>query len=195
MNTSHIYKTHRNLPHWTQSGAIYWITFRLVDSIPKSKMVHWRRERDAWIRLHPQPWTTKTAREYQINFGDRYEDWLDAGYGSCVLRRKDCREIVENCLFRFHEQRLSLHHAVIMPNHVHALLEPLEKYRLSKLMQGIKGASSREINRFLGKSGKFWMPESYDHIVRNETEYLHYLKYIEGNPVKARLQQGEYWLM
>lgn len=194
MNTSPIIKTRRNLPHWTQEGAIYWITFRLADALPRSKMDQWQRERDAWMHSHPQPWTAKTAREYQIEFGERFENWLDAGYGSCALARSDCREVVKACVYRFHGERVCIHHAVLMPNHVHLLLEPLHAYRLSKIMQGIKGASSRECNQILGTSGKFWMPESYDHIVRNVEEYRYYMRYIDENPIKAGLREGSYWI-
>jgi REP element-mobilizing transposase RayT len=81
-----------------------------------------------------------------------------------------------------------------MPNHVHVLLEPLFEYRLSQIMQGVKGASSRECNRIIGKSGPFWMPESYDHIVRSEKEYRHYIRYIDENPMKAGLEEGTYWV-
>jgi len=195
MNTSDINKTHRNLPHWTKPGAIYWVTFRQTDSLPRSKMDLWRRERGIWIHSHPQPWTPKVSREYQIEFGERYEDWLDAGYGSCALAKSTCREVVKGCLFRFHEKRVLIHHGVIMPNHVHVLLEPLFEYRLSQLMQGIKGASSRECNRILDRNGPFWMSESYDHIVRNDAEYHHYIRYIDENPAKAGLKEGMYWVV
>jgi type I restriction enzyme R subunit len=38
------------------------------------------------------------------------------------------------------------------------------------------------------------MDESYDRIVRNEKEYNHFRKYIVDNPIKASLNQNEYWL-
>ncbi|WFB37056.1 transposase [Kiritimatiellota bacterium B12222] len=130
-----------------------------------------------------------------MSFGERYENWLDAGYGSCTLSRRDCRAQVKTFLLRFHKTRVHIHHAVIMPTHVHALMEPLHEQRLSKIMQGIKGASSRNCNQILGTSGPFWMPETYDHIVRNEKEYQHYFRYINENPKKAGLKNGAYWLM
>lgn len=195
MDTTTIHKTRRSLPHWTRDGATYWITFRLADSIPESKMAQWRRKRDQWMKLHPKPWPPHIRREYEFIFGDRYENWLDAGYGSCVLRSPDCRNIVKDCLFRFQHVRVHVHHAVLMPNHVHAILEPISPYRLSDIMKGIKGASSRACNRLLGRTGRFWMAESYDHIVRNEKEFDHFIRYIDENPGKAGLRDDEYWLM
>jgi hypothetical protein len=58
---------------------------------------------------------------------------------------------------------------------------------LSKVMQGIKGTSSRRINELLHTSGQVWQNESYDRIIRNEEEYLEKLNYMWMNPVKANL--------
>ena len=73
-----------------------------------------------------------------------------------------------------------------MPNHVHALLEPL--VALHKLMGGIKGVSARDANVKLGRTGKpFWQDESFDHWIRNAGQFARPKTYIEHNPVKARL--------
>jgi REP element-mobilizing transposase RayT len=79
-----------------------------------------------------------------------------------------------------------LHAYVVMPNHVHVLLDPLVP--LSKLMSGIKGASARHANRKLSRTGKpFWQDESFDHWVRDAGEFARTKAYIENNPVKAGL--------
>ena len=38
----------RNLPHWRQDGATYFVTFRLADSVPLDKVRQWRNERNCW---------------------------------------------------------------------------------------------------------------------------------------------------
>jgi hypothetical protein len=38
------------------------------------------------------------------------------------------------------------------------------------------------------------MDESYDHIVRSENQYQHFIQYIAENPVKANLSEDKYWL-
>jgi menaquinone-specific isochorismate synthase len=40
----------------------------------------------------------------------------------------------------------------------------------------------------VGRSGAFWQPESYDHIVRDRNQLLAYREYIAGNPAKASLR-------
>lgn len=187
--------THRNLPHWKKPGAIYWITFRLADSIPQGKLNVWKAERDHWKSKHPEPWSDEEWKEYNKRFGDRLEKWLDAGHGSCALRKPKIREIVKECILRFNGERFLLHAGVIMPNHVHLLLEPLAGHSLSELLKGIKGASSRRINQLLNKTGhRFWMDESYDHIVRSEAQYQHFIRYITENPIKANLSEKQYWV-
>ena len=55
-------------------------------------------------------------------------------------------------------------------------------------MKSLKGASAREANRILSRTGEaFWQAESYDHWVRDETEWNRIANYIEENPVKAGL--------
>lgn len=189
-----IVKTRRNLPHWTKEGAIYWITFRLADSLPQEKLHAWKAERDMWLAHHSKPWSEADWKEYDERFGERLEAWLDAGHGSCALSRPDVRQIVQECLLRFDGERLRLHAGVIMPNHVHLLLEPLAGNSLSELLKGIKGASARGINQLRESTGTFWMDESYDHIVRSQAQYEHFFRYIAENPSKASLSPGKFWL-
>ncbi len=81
-----------------------------------------------------------------------------------------------------------------MPPHVHLLIEPLGTRRLSDLLKGIKGASARATNKILGSSGTFRLEESFDHIVRNESQYLRFQRYIAENPSKANLHPSHYWI-
>ncbi len=114
--------------------------------------------------------------------------------GSRALARVDAREAVKDCLLRFDGERHQLHAAVIMPTHVHLLIEPLGGADLSRILQGIKGASAREINKLMGVTGTFWLDESYDHIVCSEKQYWRFVRYIAENPTRAGLRDHEYWL-
>jgi len=187
--------TQRNLPHWTiPADAIYWTTFRLADSIPMDTLRAWQQAREQWLHEHPLPWDAKTRGEYDKLFGDRFEAWLDQGNGSRALAKPEIREVVRGCLMRFNDERLVVHAAVIMPTHVHALLQPLRHHAIATLLKGIKGASARQANQLLGTTGAFWQDESYDHIVRSNEQLWHYFRYIEDNPRKAGLRADEYWL-
>ncbi len=75
---------------------------------------------------------------------------------------------------------------VVMANHVHLLIRPL--IAPDRLLKLLKGATAREANRLLGRTGEpFWQKESYDHYVRNRMEFERIRIYIEANPVKAGL--------
>lgn len=79
-----------------------------------------------------------------------------------------------------------LHAYVVMPNHVHLLITPLVP--VSKLTHSLKRFMAREANRALDLTGNtFWQDESYDRVVRDDTEFLQAARYIEWNPVKAGL--------
>jgi len=91
-----------------------------------------------------------------------------------------------------HTRRYLLHFAVLMPDHAHLLLEPLQCspghwFSLSEILKAIKGASSRAINKIPCTSGQVWQEEYFDRIIRDETEYNEKLNYMWNNPAKAGL--------
>src|SRR6266478_2047119 len=53
----HIRVTKNRLPHWQQNGAVYFITFRLGDALPRNLLERWKEERNAWLKWHPLPWS------------------------------------------------------------------------------------------------------------------------------------------
>lgn len=80
----------------------------------------------------------------------------------------------------------SLEAYVVMPNHVHILINPHEP--LAKITQHVKGTTAREANSLLRRLGQqFWQDESFDRWVRDEAERERLRLYIEDNPVKANL--------
>lgn len=116
-----IRETKNCLPHWQQESAVYFVTFRLGDAVPRNLCDEWQNDREAWLLGHPKPWDASTEREYHERFSGAIERWLDRGYGSCVLRQRDCAEIVAGTLRHFDGERLVLLSSIVMPNHVHAL--------------------------------------------------------------------------
>ena len=111
--------------------------------------------------------------------------------GPLFLRMPDIANMVVNAI-QYRDDRdgslrhYQLHAFVVMPNHVHLLMTPLVE--VSKVMQSLKRFTAREGNRILGLTGKpFWQDESYDRLVRNETEFERIADYVAWNPVKAGL--------
>jgi carbamoylphosphate synthase large subunit/REP element-mobilizing transposase RayT len=187
-----IRQTRRNLPHWEQDGATYFVTFRLADAVPAQLAAEWREELETWRHFHPEPWDAKTAHDYQKRFFQAREHWLDQGHGTCALRNPSAFEAVAEALRYFDGKRYHLDVFVVMPNHVHALVQPLQGYALKEITRSWKSYTAREINKRLGRSGILWMEESFYRIVRSADELTRYRNYILRNPENAGLRPGEF---
>ncbi|TAE23538.1 MAG: DEAD/DEAH box helicase [Candidatus Kapaibacterium sp.] len=88
----------------------------------------------------------------------------------------------------------------VMPDHVHIILRVFdEKYTLSDVLKGIKGASANKVNKYRQvPQNHVWQDESFDRIIRNQDEFEEKFQYIQANPSEANLvQRGEkypfYW--
>jgi REP element-mobilizing transposase RayT len=92
-------------------------------------------------------------------------------------------------------RKWTLYAAVIMPDHVHALVQPLTSpqgagvFDLAEIIHSVKSFSVHQINRLRGRRGSLWQDERYDRIVRDEEEFLEKWQYIINNPVKQDLVQ------
>jgi REP element-mobilizing transposase RayT len=186
--------TGSRLPHWQQEGAVYFVTFRLADSIPSRLLDQWENERAAWLKVHPEPWTNETEREYHQRFSGGIERWLDAGHGACFLRRRDCAQIVAETLRHFEGERVVMISFVVMPNHVHALFVQNPEWPLEKLTQSWKRFAARQINKVLDRSGNFWQRNYFDRLIRDEKHFRNCVRYVRRNPEKASLGKEEFIL-
>ena len=184
----------RHLPHWRQAGTTYFVTFRLADSIPETKLKQWEAELARWWEENPEPHSETQRKDYNERFTEQFHVWLDAGWGECLLQQPKVSALVEAALKFFDGDRYQLGSFVIMPNHVHALVRPLGDHSLSDVLHSWKSYSSNAVNKLLNRSGTFWQNESFDHIVRNEAQMTRVAAYIEDNPVKARLPETSYRL-
>ena len=184
----------RRLPHWRQRGGTYFVTFRLGDALPQAVLRALRAERQRWLREHPPPVAPAELSRFQALFSAKVEQYLAAGYGACWLRRPEAADIVEEALRHFERARYALGRYVVMPNHVHVLVTPLGNNELSAILHSWKSYSSNAINNLLKRLGGLWQQESYDHLVRDEDELQHHARYIDENPGKAGLAEGQYRL-
>jgi putative transposase len=92
-------------------------------------------------------------------------------------------------LFSYKEKyRFKLYHYIIMTNHVHLVMEPLEEgVGLSEIMKGINLSYARHYKRKYGHTGHFWQ-DRYKSIIISRDEYLLACgSYVELNPVRAKM--------
>ncbi|MFN6032770.1 MAG: REP-associated tyrosine transposase [Dolichospermum sp.] len=92
----------------------------------------------------------------------------------------------------FDNQRYKLYAVVIMPDHVHLLIEPLLKdetefWSIGSILHSIKSYSAKQIPNVMLHIGKVWQDGRYDEMIKNEQEFINKWEYILQNPVKAGL--------
>jgi REP element-mobilizing transposase RayT len=76
---------------------------------------------------------------------------------------------------------------VVMPDHLHWLLELRDRQSLSSVVKRVKGGSAIRINQRRGQSGSIWQPGFYEREVRKEESLESIGDYIIHNPVRAGL--------
>ena len=162
---------YRNLPHFHPDGASLFVTFRLHGTLPMATC----RNGAAFATADGELERTTSG-----------PDWLkQPEIAECVteiIRQGDkVRDLYRLLAF------------VVMPNHVHMLIEP--ETTLPQITHYVKGVSARQANGLLGRTGQpFWQDESFDHWVRTKKERSNIIRYIEFNPVRANLaaEPGSY---
>ncbi|MGZ0656622.1 transposase [Coraliomargarita sp. W4R72] len=189
-------QTQRHLPHWSQRRVIYFATFRLADSIPKPILSEWVERKELWLAAHPEPHDEATQREYHWQFTWRFHDYLDHGYGDCLLVNAENSQIVADAMRYFDGKRYQLGDWVVMPNHVHVLFQTQDEWTPKQVLHSWKSYSASRINQCRQSQGQVWQHESYDRIVRSPAEMSRIEQYIRSNPHKAGVEvQHASWLM
>ena len=181
------------LPHCDFPGLVQFVTFRLGDSMPVSRRGEWEH----LLKI-------EVDREKRT----KLEEYLDRGIGQCHLRDSRIARITENAMLHFHDQRYQLLAWCVMPNHVHVLVNiwqwPLwkviqnwkvrvENQRRKLLLPG-RRAPSRQVSnddnnepRRCSALQQFWQREYWDTFMRDEEQEKTAVRYIENNPMKAKL--------
>ncbi|HEV8692754.1 MAG TPA: transposase [Lysobacter sp.] len=74
---------------------------------------------------------------------------------------------------------------VLMPDHVHWLLQLGSRDALATVVSRLKAASARSVNSGLGRRGALWGPAFHDHALRSDEDVLRVARYIVANPIGA----------
>ena len=160
------------LPHFNATDVIQTINFRLADSLPSIELERLEQE----LKLNPN----QEKSEY-------IEAYLDTGHGECWLKDSLVAETVQESFLYFDKQRYNLLAWVVMPNHVHVMIEMFHKYPVAGIVKSWKSFTAARINRLLGRAGRFWARDYFDRYIRNVEHYNNAVHYIHMNPVKAGL--------
>jgi len=188
------------LPHCDFPGLVQFVTFRLADSMPASR-------RGEWEHLL----AIEDLRERRT----KLEEYLDRGVGECWLRDQRIAKLCEDALLFFHNERYELLAWCAMPNHFHVLVHVWQT-PLGKLVQGWKRHIATQAEAYLAERRSptrrvsaedtnaparraalqtlRWEREYWDTFMRDEEQEKTAIRYVESNPVKAKLcRTAEGW--
>jgi REP element-mobilizing transposase RayT len=168
--------TRRHLPHWIPDETDVFVTWRLAGSLP---CLTDDTNRSSVL----PPFLQEDERLDRVQSGPI---WLqDSRIAGVVVNALIYGETVR-CFYQ-------LHAWVVMPNHVHAIIQP--HIAMPTIMRWLKGRTSRVANQLLGRTGTpFWQDESFDHWIRSAEELQYLIEYVENNPLKAGLVEAkEQW--
>ncbi len=157
------------LPHFDAPGVTQFVTFMLRAAFPVTRRHEW------------EPLTRELDRSLRQR---KIETWLDRGHGACWLRNAEVAEVAEAALRVEDGSGYRLRAWVLMPNHVHLVVE-VWQIPLSALLQLWKGRSARAANQVLRRSGALWEREYFDSLVRDDAHRRIAIRYTEHNPLKA----------
>lgn len=204
----------RNLPHWSQAETAAFVTFRAIDSLPRFVISPIERQLREWLLARGLPLrlanlttgglegletsliatlSPAEKRSFLKLKSQLLHRSLDECHGACHLNRSELRGIVAESLMYYDGAKYDLDCFVVMPNHVHAIVQASRDVNLDFVGQSWMRFTARKINKTLGASGAFWQPEPFDHLIRSEEQLQYLRKYIADNPVKANLSMDSFF--
>jgi REP element-mobilizing transposase RayT len=85
---------------------------------------------------------------------------------------------------------------VVMPDHLHWLMQLNDDHTLNKVIRDVKCISSHRINKLLDRTGRLWQTGYHDRALRTSDNLVAAARYVVANPLRAGLVQqiGDYSL-
>jgi len=194
----------RKLPHWQISGAEYFVTFRLPNSLPVhliKELQSSQRKQLKMLSHHKDENLDFQKRKLQSKIFKKYEELLDnETIGPTWLKDLDIAEIIKESLHFRDGKEYDLYAYCIMSNHVHVIFRHLEKENsknsnkklspITRILKNLKSFTGLQANRKLKRTGAFWQEENYDHLIRNNSELENMIRYTLNNPVKIKIVEN-----
>lgn len=91
------------------------------------------------------------------------------------------RDLMADTLMHFNVDRYELRIAVVMDDHVHAILRPQAAHPLEKIMHSWKSFTAHELVK-RGRRAPVWTQEYHDRIIRAGPHLEEAIRYVRANP-------------
>lgn len=199
--------TYRNfkLPHLHPPGATYSILLCVADAVPKAMLKKVSLEHStklAQARRAGGQATSAHIRQIQSTYDELFNEILRKHANQeHPLADPGAAAIMVEKLKKYDGELYDLYSYSVLSNHVHAELDfsvqlpngldegvlPDNYKPLSETVRLIKGGSSFEINRLLGRKKPLWPKRYRDRFIRGENHLMAACRYTLNNPVTAGL--------
>lgn len=93
------------------------------------------------------------------------------------------RALVCRALIHFDGDRYLLGPYVVMDDHIHMMICPLEG-DLDSILRSRRSFTANQLQRLHARKGEIWQIEPYDHIIRNKEEATVKAHYTLDNPFR-----------
>ena len=104
-----------------------------------------------------------------------------------TLFRSECAAKLLDTLYSYRDRRIfELYEFVLVPDHFHLLVAPMQTVSLEKSMQFIKGGFSHRFMKETGSRTEIWERSFTNHRIRDERDYEQHRQYVWTNPVRAK---------
>jgi putative transposase len=111
---------------------------------------------------------------------------------SQVKLKEEERRVIMSALQYFDGSRYELFACVVMDDHVHVLVKPLENDQVERIVHSWKSFTAHKFQKECGREVPIWQEEYFDRIIRDEKEFLDKAQYIFNNPLKRWPEMEEY---
>jgi REP element-mobilizing transposase RayT len=104
------------------------------------------------------------------------------------------REVVKALRAETESQSCATLCFMLMPDHLHWLMDIRSDGSLSVCVNNVKANSARRINALTGRSERIWQKGFYDRALRSDEDVVAVARYIVANPLRAGIVEhvGEY---
>ncbi|MCP5358527.1 MAG: transposase [Pseudomonadales bacterium] len=117
---------------------------------------------------------------------------IQRGNNRCVCFFQNCDYLIYLAKLAEYASRfgVAVHNYVLMTNHVHLLVTPLGQQSVSQMMHSLGAYYVRYVNARYKRTGTLWEGRYKGSMIDSERYLLTVSKYIELNPVRARMCQN-----
>ncbi len=188
-----------HLLHWNLEDGVYFVTWRLADSLPSDESIRmkweYRRRMDELESVADSE--QREAIRDQVRqdfFTSIFDAELDRGGGRMWLAKPEFATVVREALLTFDGQRYLLVAWAIMGNHVHVVFLRHPDFTLEKVLHTWKSYTAQKLKPLtdIGPEGCFWQRNYWDRLIRTHEELQATVRYVVENPSKAGLRDWEW---